>query len=260
MVKSGKQTAEAYTETGRAKAEMSTLRMFVGGIFAGAFIAFGALGSQIVSFSLSPVSLSKAVGCLFFPIGLLMVVITGAELFTGNNLMTLSALTGKASWKGVLKNWCFVYLGNLVGSLFVAAMAVYGHVLFAPELVNSAVATASAKCSLTLGDALIKGVLCNILVCTAVFVGLCAEEQAGRIIGLYLPTALFVLCGFEHCIANMFFIPEGIFAAGLYGIEAPALSWGAMILKNLIPVTIGNLIGGAGLFAGGIYLFYLKKN
>lgn len=252
--------AKRYSAAGAAKTRLSVNKIFVLGIFAGMFIAFGAFGSQVVAVDVGG-SLGKFLGALVFPVGLMMVIMAGAELFTGNNLIIISVLDKKATVKGMLGNWAIAYIGNLVGSIFVAAMLTCGHAysLFDGRLAESVVATAQAKVSLTFQDAFCRAVLCNILVCIAVWVSFSAEDVAGKIIGLYLPIMLFVLSGFEHCVANMYFIPAGLFAAEEYQIAAESLTMSGFLSGNLLPVTLGNMAGGVGIVGIGYYFVYLSR-
>ena len=161
----------------------------------------------------------------------------------------------------MMKSWVIVYAGNLVGGLLVSALFVYSHTpsLFGGKLAAVVTAVAAAKCTMSFGDALMRGILCNLLVCLGVWLSFAATDVAGKIIGCYLPVFAFVVAGYEHCIANMYYIPAGIFTAGEYGMAAPGLSFAAMAVNNLIPVTIGNIIGGS-LLVGGIYgMAYLRK-
>ncbi|MCH5267980.1 MAG: formate/nitrite transporter family protein [Lachnospiraceae bacterium] len=256
--------AKTYSEAGAAKTKFSAMKTFVLAVFAGMFIAIGAFGSQVALVDAGGESFSRFISAFVFPIGLFLVVMTGAELFTGNNLMVISVLDKKITVKAMLKNWVIAYLGNFVGSIFVAVLVTYGHAysLFGGKLAQTAVTVAQNKVSLSFSDALFKGILCNMLVCIAVLVSLSAEEVAGKILGLYLPILMFVLSGFEHSVANMFFIPAGFFVSGEYNIGADSLTWSGFLLHNLIPVTIGNMIGGAcivGLGYGFLYLNHGKE-
>ena len=171
---------------------------------------------------------------------------------------------------GMLKNWGVVYLGNLAGGLLVAAGVVYSHQpdLFGKQMAVSVISTAAAKCSLSFGDAFIRGILCNFLVCIAVWISFAAKDAAGKIMGLFFPIMMFVLCGFEHSIANMYYIGAGIFAKGIQeygdaaaaaGVDMGAITWGNFFGANLLPVTIGNIIGGA-VCVGCVYWYiYLRK-
>ncbi len=237
-----KQIAENYIETGCAKAALPKGRMFLLAVLAGVFIALAGAASAVGS-----AAAGKLAGACIFPAGLAMVVLAGSELFTGNNLMVISLLEKRVGAGRLLAAWAVVYAGNLAGSVLVAALAVFGGTF--DGCYESLIATATAKTALAFGPALLRGVLCNILVCTAVWMTMGAKDAAGKVLALYLPVAAFVLCGFEHSVANMFFLPAGIFAAGRYGAAAEGLTWGSMWLKNLLPVTLGNVLGGAGLGA-----------
>ena len=255
--------AKRYSDAGAAKTKLAVSKAFILAIFAGIFIAFGAFGSQVVGADAGVgASLGKFLGALVFPVGLLMVIMAGAELFTGNSLIIIPVMQGKATVTGMLKNWVIVYLGNFVGSIFVAAMLTYSHAYsqFSNKLAESAVATAQTKVLLTAPDAFLRGILCNILVCIAVWISFSAEDVAGKIIGLYMPIMLFVLSGYEHSIANMYFIPAGIMISGEYGIAADeALTWSGFLLNNLLPVTLGNIIGGVCVVGLGYFFVYLHQ-
>ncbi|MBR1931511.1 MAG: formate/nitrite transporter family protein [Lachnospiraceae bacterium] len=253
--------AKRYSEAGAAKTRLSTSKMFVLAVFAGIFIAFGAFGSQVAAVSVEPAAIGKFLGALLFPVGLLMVIVAGAELFTGNSLILLSVLDKKTTVGGLLRNWGIVYLGNFVGSIFVAVLLTYSHSysMFGGKLAEAVVATASTKESLAFTDALLRGILCNILVCISVWISFAAEDAAGKILGLFLPIMLFVVSGYEHCVANMYFIPAGILVSGEYGIPDETLSWMKLLTKNLVPVTLGNIIGGACIVGAGYFFVYLRK-
>lgn len=250
----------SYMQTGRRKAEMSIPRLLLLGFFAGMFIALAGVGATAASVSISQPSVSKLVGALVFPTGLAMVVLCGAELFTGNNLLIMPLLSREIRVSGMLKNWLFVYIGNFIGSVFIAFMAVYSHTfsLFDGALAQSAVSTAATKAQLGFGDAFLRGILCNVLVCLAVWMSMSATSSGGKLASLYLPIMLFVLCGFEHSIANMYYIPSGIFAASEYGIEAAGLNWFGLV-KNLVPVTLGNIAGGGVIVGCGFWLAFRDK-
>lgn len=161
----------------------------------------------------------------------------------------------------MMKSWAIVYAGNLAGGLLVSALFVYGHTpsLFGGKLAAVVTATAAAKCAISFGDALMRGILCNLLVCLGVWLSFGATDVVGKIAGCYLPVFAFVVAGYEHCIANMYYIPAGIFTAAEYGLSAPGLDFTAMVVNNLLPVTLGNIIGGS-LLVGGIYgSAYLRK-
>ena len=158
-----------------------------------------------------------------------------------------------------------MYIGNLIGSIIVAFLVVYGHVgnLFGGVdggLAAAMMSAATGKVTMGFGDAFLKGICCNFLVCIAVWISFAAKDVVGKFWGLYMPIMLFVLCGFEHCVANMYYIPAGLFCKVLYGVDNEKLTWGAMFVKNLIPVTLGNIVGGAGLVGLPYWFVYLKGN
>lgn len=247
-----------YSLMGSTKVYQPFFKTFILAIFAGAFIALGALGSQIISCAVVPVAFGRALSGLIFPIGLAMVVIAGGELFTGNCLLFIPVLDHQISLSDFIKNLAVVYLGNLVGSLLIASLANFGHVLslYDGELVRNVVNTATVKANIPFLDGFIKGILCNILVCIAVWASQAAEELSGRIIALFLPIFLFIVCGFEHSVANMYFIPAGMLAQHVYGWPGNITILG--MLWNLLSVTLGNLVGGSLLVSGGYYLAYMR--
>ena len=233
--------AEIYTgmvNTGVAKSKLSILKMIVLGILAGAYIGFGAYGFIVFNAgtTLDP-SLAKYIGAAIFPVGLMMVDIGGAELFTGNCLMTLAIMDKKITWMQMLRNWLFVYIGNIIGS-YLLAWIISSTGLMSDAIVAKAGAIATAKVGLSFGVAFARAILCNILVVMAVWLAAGAKDVVGKIFAILFPIALFVFCGYEHSVANMFFIPLAQFSGA-------AITTGAMWLNNILPVTLGNIIGGA---------------
>ncbi|MBQ4290608.1 MAG: formate/nitrite transporter family protein [Clostridia bacterium] len=243
--------ADACTAAARKKASLPIRSMLILAVFAGAFIAFGGVASVFAN-----TYVNRLAGAAVFPAGLAMVLVAGSELFTGNSLMFLGVLRREIRLSAMLKNWLFVYLGNFLGAILVAAAAVYGG-LFDGETGTALLATASAKSSLPFLSALLRGILCNILVCTAVWMAFGARSVGGKIAGMYLPILAFVLSGFEHSVANMFYLPAGIFCALKNGAEA--ISPLDALIRNLLPVTLGNIIGGALFVAAGYFLAFRKK-
>lgn len=254
--------AENYIGIGCGKMQLSIPKMLVLGFMAGMYIAFGALGSQVAAVSIAAPSVGKLVGAIVFSVGLMMVLCAGSELFTGNCLMIIPVLEKKGSLRLMLRNWLFVYIGNFIGGLFIAFAADYSGVysLFDSRLAASVVSIAAGKASLSFTDALIKGILCNILVCVAVWISFAATEQAGKILGLMPPIIVFVLCGFEHSVANMYFLPAGMLASHTYGIGAAGLTMNSFLIGNLLPVTLGNIIGGSFVVGCGYWFAFLRKS
>ena len=234
--------------------------------FAGMFIAFGGFAGQTISHSIENVGLAKFATGAVFPVGLMLVVIAGAELFTGNNLIIIGYMDGKITLSQLLRNWVIVYLGNFVGSIFLAFMvsqsglfSVSGGLLGA-----TVIKAAIGKASLPFGQAIVRGILCNIIVVLAVWMAIAAKDIASKILAIWFPIMLFVMSGFEHSIANMYFIPAGIFAksnsayveAGNITAESLSKLNVGGLLSNLIPVTIGNIIGGAIIIGLGYWYIY----
>lgn len=264
------QVAENYIAAGKAKVNTPVRKMFLLAVLAGAFIAMGGVAATTAAVSVPLPSVGKFIGACVFPGGLTMVLLAGSELFTGNTLLVIPLLEKEITLAGMLKNWAVVYLGNLTGGLLVAAGIVYSHQagLFGNQMAVSVISAASAKCTLSFGDGVIRGILCNFLVCIAVWISFAAKDVAGKIMGLFFPIMMFVLCGFEHSVANMYYIGAGIFAKGIpgyaqaaakAGVDFGAVTWGNFFGANLLPVTIGNIIGGA-VCVGCVYWYvYLKK-
>jgi len=262
--------AANYVAIGKKKAYTSSPKLLLLGFLAGMFIALAAVGANTASCMIENAGVAKLVGALLFPAGLAMVLIAGSELFTGNNLIVISVLEKEASVGAMLRNWVLVYIGNFIGALFVAYLVNAGNQLglFGNQLAAATIKTAVTKASLPFGNAFILGIMCNFLVCIAVWMSFAAKTVSGKILGLYFPIMLFVLCGFEHCVANMYYVPAGLFALGNEsyvamavekGVEMANLTWGNFFINNLIPVTLGNIVGGAGLVGGVYWAIYLKK-
>lgn len=249
-----------YAAAGRAKTQMSTLKLFLLAVLAGFFIAVAGVVTNTAVHSIGNVGAARLICGLLFPFGLAMVVLTGAELFTGNTLITISVLDRQATVAGMLRNWGIVYLGNAVGAMLVAAGCAYGGQFnySGGQLAVFTMKLAAGKCTLPVGNAVVLGILCNILVTVGVLLSLSAKDLTGRVAGAYLPVAFFVICGFEHCIANLYYIPAGLFArtvpayaalAAESSVDLTALTWGNFLLRDLLPVTLGNILGGTAVGA-----------
>ncbi len=267
-----KECGLATVNVGVVKSQLSVWKMILLGILAGIFIAFGGFASQMISHSIDSAGVAKFAGAAVFPVGLMLVVMAGAELFTGNNLMTIALFERKIRFSKLLKNWFFVYVSNLVGSVLLA-LTIYGTGLLntsGGKLGAVAINAALQKVQIGFGPAFLRGILCNILVVLAVWLAYSANDIIGKIGAIWFPIMLFVLSGFEHSIANMYYIPLGIFAKGQYGAKAAevfnissdklaSLNWGTMWTGNLIAVTLGNIVGGSLIIAGIYWLTYVKE-
>ena len=241
--------AEKNIKMGETKANLPIRKLLLYSILAGMFIALAGVGA-----TLGNIYGGKLVGSLIFPVGLIMVVVAGSQLFTGNNLMIMTWIKGKTTLGKLLKNWLFVYLGNFIGALLITILVVYSGIFDAVS--DSVVATAVTKNNLGFLEALIRGILCNFLVCIAIWMSFGTESASGKILTIIGPIFLFVLCGFEHSVANMFYGPAGVFTALKNNISVEGLSLLGFFIHNLIPVTIGNIIGGAGIVSLSYYLIY----
>ncbi len=267
---SPKEIAENYCKsTGPAKAGMSTGKLLLLGFMAGMYIALAAVGANTASATIENASVAKMVGALVFPTGLVMVLLAGSELFTGNCLLSLPVLDRTLPFGKMIRNWILVYFGNLIGGVFIALLGYYSGQLglFGSKVAVVTIKTAAAKCALGFPQAILLGIGCNVLVCIAVWVSFAAKDAGGKVLAMYLPVMLFVLCGFEHCVANMYYVPAGLFAklnpdylakALEAGVAADALNTGNFLLHNLLPVTIGNIIGGSVL-VGAVYWVVYRK-
>ncbi len=255
----------------RQKTRESILRLTILGFFAGVYIGFGAQLAIMVTHDLAAfvgVGMSKLIGGAVFSVGLMFVVVAGAELFTGNNLIFLSVLDRQVTVRRLLRNWTIVYFANLVGSLLLVLL-MYWSDLWKIDggLVGAkALSIANAKVNLTFLQAFVRGILCNWLVCLAVWMAVSARAVAGKVFAVFFPITAFVASGFEHSVANMFFIPLGLALKGQTAIVTAAgltdklahLTVGGMAM-NLIPVTLGNIVGGAFFVATLYWVVYVRK-
>jgi len=250
-------------KVGVGKTTSPWLSVLVLGILAGAYIGFGGVLATTVTFDMAAVmgiGFTKFMAGAVFSLGLMLVIIAGAELFTGNNLMISSVMARQITFGRMLERWGLVYVANFIGSVIVALLFVLTGLwkTGGGALGAAAVGTAYAKVSLGFGEALFRAIGCNWLVCLAVWMALSARQTIGKIFAIFFPIMGFVAIGFEHSVANMYFIPTGLFLRSIAGVPAPAgvapevLNWGSFFVRNLIPVTIGNIIGG-GVFVGMSY-------
>ena len=265
------QMAERAEEVGVAKATMDLPRLFTLAVLAGAFIALGGVfaTTALAGAGTAPWGPVRVLAGVVFSLGLILVVVGGAELFTGNTLVVMAWASGRVGLSALLRNWVTVFAGNFIGAVATAtAVGVAGtHHGGDGAFGLAAVAIAHGKVQLGFPQAVVLGILCNALVCLAVWLTYSARTTTDRMLAVVPPIAAFVAAGFEHSIANMYFVPyamlvaaidqEFIAAHGLDG-RAGALTWGAFLGRNLLPVTIGNVIGGAVL-VGAVYWFvYLR--
>lgn len=257
------QIADRVCKIGLAKVTTPVSTMIVLALLAGAFISLGALFYAVTvttgkEAAPVPFGLLRLAGGVAFSLGLVLVVVGGAELFTGNNLIAMAWAVGCVQTSQVIKNWVWVYLGNLLGALGTVALVLLAGV---PALGDGAVGDtlvhiARSKVALDPVSAVARGILCNVLVCLAVWLCMAARSVADKILAIVFPISAFVACGFEHSVANMFFLPLGI---ALTASGADALSWSGA-LANLGLVTLGNLIGGTGLVALVYWFVYLRHS
>ncbi|MCI8421917.1 MAG: formate/nitrite transporter family protein [Lawsonibacter sp.] len=263
------QIAARYADAGKAKAERPAALLAVLGVLAGALIALGCAATNTAAYGVEEVWTARMICGLLFPFGLGMVIVMGAELFTGNCLMVISLLDGRCTLGALLRSWAIVYLANFAGALAVAAgCAWFGQLNYSGgALALYTMRLAAGKCAIPFQNGVVLGILCNLLVCQGVLMAMSARDTAGRLMGAFLPVCYFVLCGFEHCVANMYYIAAGLMArmvpayaqlAAQNGLDLSGLTLSGFLLGNLLPVTLGNLLGGAGL--GWLMWFcYLKK-
>lgn len=272
---SPQEMAERVEKVGVAKARLDFWTTLALAILAGAFIGLGALFfTLVVHDSKLSFGITQLIGGMSFCLGLILVVIGGAELFTGNSLITMAFASKKISLPELLRNWIIVYIGNLIGAITMVSWIYFSrHWAMNQNLVGvKALLIANAKVNLGFMEALVKGVLCNALVCLAVWLCFSGRSVVDKILAIIFPITAFVACGFEHSVANMYFIPLGlILKARAEVVEAANLAISPKILdlssltinnfliKNLLPVTLGNIIGGVGL-VGLIYWFIYLRN
>ena len=269
---------------GERKAEMRGFTMFTLAILAGAFIGLGAMLATTVSagsFSMKlpdgaaaytatlPFGVTRLLAGLVFSLGLILVVVGGAELFTGNNLIVMAWASRKVTTRALLRNWGIVYLGNFVGAILTVGVIFLGkQYTFGNGAVGlTALNTANTKVHLGFLQAIALGIMCNALVCLAVWMTYSARSTMDKIAAIIFPITAFVAAGFEHSIANMYFIPMGLFIKDFdaaftvkSGLDLTGLTWGTFLWNNLLPVTIGNIIGGGLMVALVYWSVYLRQS
>lgn len=268
-----KESVEKYIEGCQAKVEMSASRLFGKAVIAGAMIGFGAAASSVAAHTISDVGLARLAAAVVFPVGLMMVMLLGAELFTGDCLIAMAVLDGKQKIKSLLRILLMVYLGNFVGATLLAILiSMSGQLDFSAGMLGAyTIKVAAAKVNISFVEGVVSGLLCNVLVCAAVLMAMCAKDITGKLVAIFFTIMLFVTAGFEHCVANMYYITAGIIAKGnpeylqlaidTYGCtteQLEKLDFANYVIANLFPVTIGNIIGGIVFF--GMPMFLLNLN
>ena len=259
------------------KAATSKKKVFFMGIMAGVCIALGAQSSNVAMHDISNVGLARLVAGCVFPVGLMMIVFIGGELFTGDCMMTMACIKRKISVASLIRTLVIVYFGNMVGAVALAYLVyLSGQYNYTNGALGAfTIKVALGKVSLSFLPPLkgiTSGILCNILVCIAILMAVAATDIVGKVWAIFFPIMAFVVGGFEHCVANMYYIPAGIFASmnadyvakakelyGITGSQIASLNWENFFLVNLLPVTIGNIIGG-GFIIGGLFFYLHGKN
>lgn len=264
---------EANVKAGEGKGNLPLGKMILMGMLAGAFIAIGGAASNTAAHAIENVGVARAVAGAIFGVGLMLVVFMGGELFTGNCLMITSIMDKKTTWAKVIRNLVVVWFSNFLGALIFDALLVYsGNLNYTSGLLGAyTIKVAIGKIALSPLQCITSGILCNILVCFAVLMAVAAKDIIGKIWAIFFPIWAFVICGFEHCVANMFYIPAGIMAKAnpvyvekameVYGITMEQINGLTVMnsLANFIPVTIGNIIGGMVFVGLPMYLVHRKK-
>lgn len=269
---SPEEIVDANIETGITKANLPIGKMILLGIMAGAFISLGAAASSVAVHDIANVGLARIIAGTIFPVGLMLIIFVGGELFTGNCLMTMAVLEKKATWRQMGRNLIIVLISNLLGAFIIDFLvSVSGQYDYSGGALGAyTIKVALTKMEIGFGQGIASGILCNVLVCMAILMASATRDVAGRILAIFFPIWTFVTSGYEHCVANMYYLPSGILAAmnpeyvakanELYGItqQQCATLTVANSLANFIPVTIGNVIGGV-VFVGFIYIHIHKK-
>ena len=257
---------------GVSKAEAPAIKIFFLALLAGAFIGMGAIFATTISTGAAgvlPFGVSKLLTGFVFCLGLILVIVGGAELFTGNNLIVMAWAGGKVTTGQLFRNWVIVYIGNFIGSIGTAALLFMSkqYTFGGGAVGNTALSIATAKVGLGFTQAIALGILCNALVCLAVWLTFSARSTVDKIMAIIFPITAFVAAGFEHSIANMYFIPIGLFIktfdptfTARTGLDLAKLTWSNFFIANLLPVTIGNIIGGTVFVAAIYWLIFLREN
>ena len=265
---------EAYINASVTKAYMPTGKLFLMGMMAGAFVAIGAASASAASHALTNVGVAKALAGIVFPIGLMMIIFIGGELFTGDTMMLMGTMHKQFTVKRLIRTLFWVYLSNLNGAVLVSFLVVNsGQYAYSSNGLGAyTIKVAVDKCNGNFTSLVISGILCNVLVCVAVLMSMAAKDATGKVFGFLFPIFAFVIAGYEHCVANMYYIPAGMQAARnevyvekameLYGLTAEkiaSLNISNFLIGNLLPVTIGNIIGGMVFISLPLYVLHKDK-
>lgn len=268
------QIVSANIRAAKEKTRLSILPMILLGIFAGMFIACGASASSVAMHAISNVGLARLIAGCVFPVGLMMIVFVGGELFTGDCLMIMGCLHREFSVVRMFRVLLVVFLSNFLGAAgfayLVSATTQFG---FSGDLMGAfTIKVAMGKLTLSFGSAFVSGILCNVFVCVAVLMAAAAKDIAGKVLAIFFPILAFVVSGYEHCVANMYYIPAGIFAAsndacrqaaeaayGYSALQLESLNWSNFLIANLLPVTLGNIVGGMVFVGLPLYLIHRSK-
>lgn len=253
-----------FATSGEAKTRRPTWQILVLAVLAGFFIAMGGVVANTAAHAIPNEGLARLVMGLLFPFGLIMVVLTGAELYTGDTLMAITVKEQRITLIGMLRHWVLVFLGNAVGAFGVAiGMVYFGQLDYSGGgLAVLSIKQAAGKSSMDPIDAFVMGIFCNVLVTIGVLLALSAKDVTGKAIGAYVPVAFFVIAGFEHSVANLYYGPAGIMAASIdryadlasaAGVNISNANWSGFLVHNLLPVTLGNAVGG--LIVGWVFFW-----
>lgn len=269
-----KQIVEENIQAGVKRVQMPWTRMLLLGYFAGMFIAGGAAASSVAMHAMGNLGAARLMAGFIFPIGLMMIIFIGGDLFTGDCLMIMGVLDGKFSVGSMIRVLSFVYVSNFLGAVTVAFLVFEsGQLDYTDGLLGAyTIKVALGKVSQDFFPEFFSGIMCNIFVCAAVLMVAAAKDIAGKVLAIFFPIMAFVVSGYEHCVANMYYVPAGIFAMsnaeyaqkaiteyGYTSEQLATLSWGNFLIKSALPVTLGNIVGGMFFVGLILYLIHCKK-
>ncbi len=252
------ETAKNYVFIAQNKTSYKWYKTLILAVFAGIFIAVASMLATVAGSGYDGVK-AILIKATVFPVGLILITLSGSELFTGNCLLLAPALSRDVKISAALKNLAIVYGGNFAGAILIALIAVFSG-LMSNETATACVAAAAAKCEIGFFGAFLRAVPCNVLVCFAVLISSSSNSVAGKVLAVYPPIFTFVACGFEHSVANMYYLTSGLLTAAKYGYSVKSLTAGSAILNSLLPSTLGNIVGGMVFVAIPLWLIYFKKS